>query len=62
MAARAALAKGDRFRAVRLIREAYARAHPDFMPAWEAQGLWDAADDEMRALLAAAGVPRAMAS
>lgn len=55
LAARAAYAQGDRFRAVRLLRDAYRRAHPDWPPIADAMELVRVADDELRAMLDKAG-------
>ena len=58
LAARAALVRGDRFRAVRLLREALEIADPAFPPLTEVWAIRGLADDELHAMLDSAGIPR----
>lgn len=58
LAARAALARGDRFRTVRLLREAIDVAHPEFPPLAEVWAIREAADDALNELLDKVGIPR----
>ena len=58
LAAEAALARGDRFRTVRLLREACRVADPEFPPTIHCLSIREAADDELHAMLDAADIPR----
>ncbi len=57
LAAQAALARGDRLGAVRLLREAFEQAVDPFTPDTSAAAIRDLADDELRELLDKAGIP-----
>ena len=58
LAARAALVRGDRFGAVRLLKEAVETADPAFPPLSEVWAIRELADDELNEILDKAGVPR----
>ncbi|MBI5536464.1 MAG: hypothetical protein HY898_27325 [Deltaproteobacteria bacterium] len=58
LAARAALVRGDRFGAVRLLKEAVETADPAFPPLTEVWAIREMADDELNEILDKAGVPR----
>jgi hypothetical protein len=58
LAARAALVRGDRFGAVRLLKEAVETADPAFPPLTEVWAIRELADDELNEILDKAGVPR----
>ncbi len=58
LAARAALICGDRFRTVRLLKEAVETASPGFPPLTEVWAVRELADDELNEMLDKAGIPR----
>ena len=58
LAARAALVRGDRFRTVRLLKEAVETASPEFPPLTEVWAVRELADDELNEMLDKAGIPR----
>jgi len=57
LAARGALARGDRFGAVRLLKEAVETADPAFPPLTEVWAIRELADDELNEILDRAGIP-----
>ena len=58
LAARAALVRGDRFRTVRLLKEAVETASPGFPPLTEVWAVRELADDSLNEMLDKAGIPR----
>jgi hypothetical protein len=58
LAARAALARGDKLGTARWLRAAYACAHPSFPPDLDMREIRGAADAELHAMLDRAGIPR----
>ncbi len=57
LAAQSALARGDQFLAVRLLREAYEKHMSPFEPLSSAMWIREHADDELHAMLDSAGIP-----